>query len=154
MGARLKTQTRALPVIAAGTCGGCSACCTVEALATPAGAPCPHEARTRCSAHPKRPSPCRRFACLWLEGVSSLFPPRTGLVLSRAEVAGVVVLVAREAHEQAVDRALDSGVLLEQADAIDASAVLARYADGAERYMPLTQAAERVAGAVLALSSR
>jgi Fe-S-cluster containining protein len=59
-------------------CGECSLCCTVlrvDELAKPAGRDCVHQRRAAdaggppgCAIHPTRPSICRSYRCLWLQG--------------------------------------------------------------------------------------
>lgn len=59
-------------------CGECSLCCTVlrvDELAKPAGRDCVHQRRAAgadgppgCTIHPTRPTICRSYRCLWLQG--------------------------------------------------------------------------------------
>lgn len=54
------------------TCGTCSLCCTVlrvDELAKPAGRDCVHQrGPDGCAIHATRPSICRAYRCLWLQG--------------------------------------------------------------------------------------
>ena len=53
-------------------CGPCTACChglVVEAIDKPAFVDCPHTAADGgCGRYADRPSACRNFQCLWLQG--------------------------------------------------------------------------------------
>ena len=69
-------------------CGACSLCCTllrVDELGKPGGTPCRHQrsARPGCGIHATRPSICRAYRCLWLQGSLEQQdrPDRLGAVL-------------------------------------------------------------------------
>lgn len=55
------------------TCGSCTACChslVIEELDKPAFRDCPNQCGTSggCGAYHDRPTSCRDFRCLWLDG--------------------------------------------------------------------------------------
>lgn len=92
-------------------CGACSLCCTVlrvDELAKPGGEPCVKLRRDGpgCSIHATRPSICRRYRCLWLQGglEEDDRPDRIGAVLDLLTEAGQTYLAVREAVPGALDR--------------------------------------------------
>ena len=69
-------------------CGACSLCCTllrVDELGKPGGTPCRNQCRDvpGCGIHVTRPSICRAYRCLWLQGSLEQQdrPDRLGAVL-------------------------------------------------------------------------
>ncbi len=68
-------------------CGTCQACCTAEGvheLRKPPGEPCQFLCEKGCAAYETRPESCRRFRCLWLQGVfeDGARPDGLGVVFS------------------------------------------------------------------------
>jgi hypothetical protein len=60
-------------------CGPCTACCTVLAvdeLTKPKGTPCPKLCAAGCGIYETRPTSCRGFFCLWLQGALDQDGPR------------------------------------------------------------------------------
>ena len=91
-------------------CGACSLCCTVlrvDELAKPGGTPCPklRPDDPRCGVHASRPSICRRYRCLWLQGglEEEDRPDRLGAVLDLLTEAGQTYLAVREARPGAFE---------------------------------------------------
>ncbi len=84
------------------SCGDCSHCCTVlrvDELAKQAGHDCRHQRRgaglSGCAIHAERPSICRRYHCLWLQGglEDDERPDRTGGIVD-LEPTGIGVRLA------------------------------------------------------------
>jgi hypothetical protein len=85
--------TARLPVLRDGPapgleCGACGACCVLPAvvsLGKPMHRACDHLRQGGCAIYPARPDECRRFHCLWLQGVigpdPALRPDRLGVML-------------------------------------------------------------------------
>lgn len=94
---------------AARRCGTCSACCSVlrvDALRKPAGRDCEHQrAGGGCSIHAQRPSICRAYHCLWLQGglEDDERPDRTGGVVDLEAVGAEVRLSIREIRPGALE---------------------------------------------------
>jgi hypothetical protein len=80
-------------------CGSCSLCCTilrVDELAKPAGRDCIHQRGTQgCAIHATRPTICRSYRCLWLQGglEDDERPDRTGGIVD-LETTGVGLRLA------------------------------------------------------------
>jgi hypothetical protein len=93
-------------------CGACSLCCTVlrvDELAKLGGTACLHQgAAGGCAIHARRPSICRRYRCLWLQGglEEGDRPDRLGAVLDLASRGGFPELVVHEAEPGVFDRSL------------------------------------------------
>ncbi len=92
-------------------CGPCSLCCTVlrvDELRKLGGVPCEKlgPPGTGCSIHATRPSICRRYRCLWLQGKldDGDRPDRLGAVLDLVSEAGMPILEIREATPGATER--------------------------------------------------
>ncbi len=91
------------------SCGTCSLCCTVlrvDELAKPAGHDCVHQrGRSGCAIHSTRPSICRGYRCLWLQGglEDDERPDATGGIVD-LETTGVGLRLAiREARPGSFD---------------------------------------------------
>lgn len=91
------------------SCGTCSLCCTVlrvDELAKPAGRDCVHQRRRDgCAIHATRPSICRSYRCLWLQGglEDAERPDATGGVVD-LETTGIGLRLAiREARPGGFD---------------------------------------------------
>lgn len=91
------------------SCGSCSLCCTVlrvDELAKPAGRDCIQQrADGGCAIHATRPTICRAYHCLWLQGglEEDERPDRIGAVVD-LEATGVGVrLSIREARPGSFD---------------------------------------------------
>lgn len=68
-------------------CGECRACCYthgVEQIQKPAWQHCLHECQQGCAIYQSRPSSCRNFECIWLQGrfEEGDRPDQTGIVLT------------------------------------------------------------------------
>jgi hypothetical protein len=94
---------------AARRCGTCSLCCTilrVDELAKPAGRDCLHQrGENGCGIHASRPSICRAYRCLWLQGglEDDERPDRLGGIVD-LETTGVGLRLAiREARPGAFE---------------------------------------------------
>lgn len=77
-------------VSGARACGSCQACCElvgVSELGKAPGERCRHQCGAGCAIYAGRPSSCRTFTCLWLEGAfpKHLKPNKTGFVPTVAE---------------------------------------------------------------------
>jgi len=100
------------------SCGGCTLCCTVlrvDELGKLGGTPC---AKLRadaggCGIYQSRPSICRRYRCLWLQGAfqEADRPDRIGAVLDLLTRAGTTHLAVREAAPGALDRSERLGAI-------------------------------------------
>lgn len=71
-------------------CGGCKACCTVNAiveLEKPMRTHCPNECPKGCSIYQDRPQSCREFTCLWRTGLGRDWerPDKIGLFVEERE---------------------------------------------------------------------
>lgn len=90
-------------------CGTCSLCCTVlrvDELAKPAGRDCVHQRGAHgCAIHATRPSICRSYRCLWLQGgLEDHERPDATLGVVDLETTGIGVRLAiREARPGAFD---------------------------------------------------
>lgn len=94
------------------SCGACSHCCTVlrvDELGKRAGLDCVHQRRERgeqgCGIHATRPSICRSYHCLWLQGglEDDERPDRTGGIVD-LETTGIGLrLGIREVRRGAYD---------------------------------------------------
>jgi Fe-S-cluster containining protein len=84
-------------------CGTCSLCCTilrVDELAKRAGFDCIHQrGEEGCGIHPTRPSVCRGYRCLWLQGglEEEERPDATGGVVD-LETTGVGIRLSIRVH--------------------------------------------------------
>lgn len=94
---------------AARECGACSLCCSVlrvDELGKRAGVDCVHQrGREGCAIHATRPSICRAYECLWLQGglEDAERPDRTGGVVD-LETTGIGLrLGIREVRRGAFD---------------------------------------------------
>ncbi len=83
-------------------CGPCTLCCTllrVDELDKLGGEPCPQLAAdgSGCGIHATRPTICRRYRCLWLQGglEEADRPDRVGAVLDLLTTAGTTHLAVR-----------------------------------------------------------
>ena len=92
-------------------CGACTLCCTVlrvDELGKPGGVPCRHlrAGAPGCGIHATRPTICRRYRCLWLQGglEEEDRPDRLGAVLDLLTQAGTTHLAVREAEPGALER--------------------------------------------------
>ena len=112
---------------AARSCGSCSLCCTVlrvDELEKPAGFDCPQQrGEAGCAIHETRPSVCRGYHCLWLQGglEDDERPDRTGGIIDLESTGFGVQLSIREVR----------------AGAFDESAVLQAIAERYRREMPV-----------------
>jgi len=105
-------------------CGSCSLCCKVprvDELHKLGGAPCPQlrSSGGGCGIHPTRPSICRAYHCLWLQGglEDEDRPDRLGAVTDLVSEGGMTRLAIREAFPGAFDttpRLQDIAVLFRQ----------------------------------------
>ena len=93
------------------SCGECSLCCTVlrvDELRKLGGTPCPQLRNDApgCGIHATRPSICRRYRCLWLQGglEEDERPDRLGAVLDLLTEGAVTYLAVREAEPGALGR--------------------------------------------------
>jgi len=93
------------------SCGECSLCCTVlrvDELEKLGGIPCAKlgPAGQGCSIHETRPSICRRYRCLWLQGQleDGDRPDHLGAILDLLSEGGMPRLAIREATPGAFDR--------------------------------------------------
>lgn len=90
-------------------CGACSLCCTilrVDALRKLGGTDCVHQRpEGGCRIHPERPSICRAYRCLWLQGglAAEDRPDRLGALVDLVSAGGLPRLEIREARAGAFD---------------------------------------------------
>ena len=99
--------------IARRRCSECTVCCTVKGigeLQKPAGQHCPHMAPegTSCLIYGRHPRSCRGYYCAWRKGFlgADERPDLIGVLFEHGRtvlVPGVRVIVAREAHDGALD---------------------------------------------------
>jgi hypothetical protein len=98
--------------IAGRRCGPCTACCTIKGIPELAKEPyqnCQHLCAAGCSVYDQRPSSCREFECLWLQGHISgderRRPDQLGLMFDVTGEDGAMgqVLVAWETRPGAAD---------------------------------------------------
>lgn len=70
-------------------------CCTatfVPELKKPAGLLCEHCSKGNgCSIYTERPTSCRGFECLWLQGVTEVRPDKAGYMLEKLPNVPVVI---------------------------------------------------------------
>lgn len=92
-------------------CGSCSLCCTVlrvDELHKLGGTPCPklRSSGSGCGIHPTRPTICRAYRCLWLQGSleEDDRPDRLGAVTDLVSEGGMTRLAIREAVPGVFDR--------------------------------------------------
>ena len=91
------------------SCGTCSHCCTVlrvDELGKRAGLDCVHQRGEHgCGIHLTRPSICRRYECLWLQGglEDAERPDATGGIVDLETVGAGVRLGIREVRRGAFD---------------------------------------------------
>ena len=87
-------------------CGACTACCTVLGIAElkkPAHTACAHQCPKGCSIYEKRPTECRTYRCLWLQGTEpeGLRPDNLGVILDAVETKFGPAIVVREIRQGA-----------------------------------------------------
>jgi hypothetical protein len=124
-------------------CDGCTECCivfAVDELLKPARQRCQHVVdHTGCTRYETRPDACRKFACLWAQGVIPKWarPDKAGIIfdVTRSNSAmqihtGLQAMVVRECHTDALKRA-DVRTLLDAISAIHLLYIL----DGEQRTM-------------------
>ncbi|MEM9418559.1 MAG: hypothetical protein AAGA25_05810 [Planctomycetota bacterium] len=79
----------------------------IEELAKPAFTACPHECGSGCNAYASRPTSCRDFRCLWLDGhlEEEDRPDKLGVIFTTThdEQVGVHPLLV-EAQPRGIDR--------------------------------------------------
>lgn len=91
------------------SCGSCSVCCTVlrvDELAKPAGRDCEHQRGEQgCGIHASRPTVCRGYHCLWLQGglEDEERPDQTGGIVDLEPAGAAVRLGIREIRPHAFD---------------------------------------------------
>ena len=96
-------------------CGECTECCTamaVSQLSKAAGEPCEHCTGAGCGQYDSRPSQCRAFSCMWLNGTGKERdrPDRSGMIFAKPQSATVFgsnepTAMAYEASDGAAKRA-------------------------------------------------
>lgn len=96
------------------SCGSCTACCTVlgvQSLGKPPRTRCRFETVSDgCSAYDARPEDCRRYNCLWIQG---LFADG-----DRPDKTGILIMLATEKRSQFVVHELRPGAIREQEETL------------------------------------
>lgn len=83
------------------SCGGCNACCTIQAVGAPifeggrkpGFCDCPHQTQgAGCGIYETRPRPCQAYRCQWLMGLldEGDRPDKIGLVLTAWPASGKI----------------------------------------------------------------
>lgn len=81
-------------------CGTCNMCCTatfVPEFSKEAGVQCKHcRNGNGCSIYEERPTSCRTFECLWLQGDLNIRPDESGFMLEKLPDVPVVIALLDE----------------------------------------------------------
>lgn len=135
------------------SCGTCSVCCSrpsIEEIGKPENVLCDRHDGRRCSKYEQRPTACREFACLWLQGnlPKEHRPDRLGVAFSatRAHAPDMDVIEAWEIRPDAAREGDGFKVLKALAERFP---VLVHYAGGESRVMGPAEGVRRLQATLL-----